>query len=73
MMRTQLTFGAFWFCVGLTTASGQDSWSPELAKSYLDKRSSDWASWSRSNRGEGTYCVSRHTGVANTNALITAS
>lgn len=40
-----------------------DSWSPQAAAAYLDKRESTWSAWPHAARDRGTFCVSCHTAM----------
>ena len=40
-----------------------NSWNPEAAAAYLDRRQSWWLQWPRAQRDHETFCVSCHTAV----------
>ncbi|HWC20189.1 MAG TPA: hypothetical protein VG498_24455 [Terriglobales bacterium] len=40
-----------------------NSWDPQAAAAYLDRRQSWWMDWPRAQRDHGTFCVSCHTAV----------
>jgi squalene-hopene/tetraprenyl-beta-curcumene cyclase len=40
-----------------------NSWNPEAAAAYLDRRQSWWQQWPRAQRDHETFCVSCHTSV----------
>jgi squalene-hopene/tetraprenyl-beta-curcumene cyclase len=40
-----------------------NSWNPQSAAAYLDKRQAWWIGWDKSQRDHGTFCVSCHTAV----------
>ena len=40
-----------------------NSWNPEAAAAYLDRRQSWWLQWPRAQRDHETFCVSCHTSV----------
>ena len=40
-----------------------NSWDPNAAAAYLDRRQSWWMEWPRAQRDHGTVCVSCHTAV----------
>src|SRR5260370_35651176 len=38
-----------------------ESWSPEAAAAYLDRRADWWMTWRGAARDHGTFCISCHT------------
>lgn len=45
-------------------SSGEISWNPRAAASYLDEREGLWSTWPPAARDRGTFCVSCHTTLA---------
>src|SRR5262245_8216769 len=39
------------------------TWNPKAAATYLDGRAREWLNWSGAARGQGTVCLSCHTGM----------
>lgn len=41
--------------------TGEPTWSPKAAATYLDERATWWMAWPKAARDHGTFCVSCHT------------
>jgi squalene-hopene/tetraprenyl-beta-curcumene cyclase len=43
--------------------AAQPTWDPKVTAKYLDERAEWWLGWSGASRGQGTTCISCHTGL----------
>jgi squalene-hopene/tetraprenyl-beta-curcumene cyclase len=58
------TLSCFILCtMSLSAKTNPQTWSPKAAAGYLDARMDWWATWPKSARDHGTFCVSCHTAV----------
>jgi squalene-hopene/tetraprenyl-beta-curcumene cyclase len=51
--------------------AAEPTWDREAARQHLDGRINDWLSWSKTDKNEGTRCISCHTAVPMTLARLT--